>query len=342
MTEQIRVDDVVTTIMYGLSDLIEEQEGMSRAKAVLYMSLSDIRMYKEETALSTEVDCNRDWVNKYLVSMAVEGCTEKTVQAYRDSYKLFFQLVNKAIPDVTTQDIRGYMAYCKLKRKNKDITINTKIRILRGLFKWLEEEEYITKNPMLKIKDNKVEQRVKEVFTAEQICILKDSALRHSPRAIAVVDFLHSTGVRISEMVALNREDVDFSEKRCIVYGKGRRERPVYFGGEAAVHLLNYLNSRTDMNEALFVSSRRPFERLCDCSVRLLLEQIADMDDRTRGLAVNPHKWRRQFVTDLLEKDVPLELVADLAGHRNINTTKANYANYSVSKARDAHRKYVS
>ena len=342
MTEQIRVEDVVTTIMYGLSELIEEQDDLSQAKAVLYMSLSDIQMYKEETALSVEVDRNEEWVKKYLISMAVGGCTERTVRAYQESYKLFFRLVDKALPDITSQDIRGYLAYCKLARRNKDVTINTKIRILRGLFKWLEEEEYITKNPMLKIKDNKVEQRVKEIFTDEQICILRDSAIRHSPRAIAVVDFLHSTGVRISEMVALNREDVDFSERRCIVYGKGKKERPVYFGGKAAVHLLNYLNGRQDDNEALFVTSRRPYKRLCDCSVRLLLENIADMDERTKGLAVNPHKWRRQFVTDLLERDVPLELVADLAGHRNINTTKENYANYSKNKARDAHRKYLS
>ena len=347
MTEQVRLDEVVTSIMYGLAQVITEeakteQERMNEAKAVLYMTLSHIQMYAEETALSTQLDNSAEWVRLYLATMVVRGCTEKTVETYTQEYKTFFGTVNKAIPDITTRDIRGYLAHCKLVRHNKDTTINNKTRMLRGLFEWLTEEEYIDRNPMLRIKDNKVDHRVKEVFSDEQVTIYKDLAKQHGKRSIAIVDFLHRTGVRISEMVALNRSDIDFQDRQCIVYGKGRKERPVYFSGDAAVHLREYLESRADDNPALFVGSRKPYGRLTDDAVRSILRDIRDMDDRLTGIAINPHKWRRQFVTELLEKDVPLTLVADLAGHKNLNTTKDNYGNYNRYKAREAHRKFIT
>lgn len=342
MQKQIRLDEVVTNIMYGLTGLIEERGRLNEAKAVLYMTLGNIQMYKEETALSTMVDSSAEWVRLYLASMVVRGCTEKTIDTYRQEYKQFFATVNKSVMDIKTGDIRGYLAYCKLSRKNKDTTVNNKTRVLRGLFHWLTEEEYITKDPMMRIKDNKVEHRVKEVFEDEQITLIKDAALKHSLRSIAIVDFLHRTGVRISEMVALDRDDIDFQGRQCIVYGKGRKERSVYFSGDAAVHLKEYLESRTDDNPALFVACRKPYGRLSDDAVRSMLKSLCGRDKRLEGVAVNPHKWRRQFVTELLEKDVPLTLVADLVGHANLNTTKDNYGNYSKNKARDAHRKYVS
>lgn len=341
MTEQIRVDEIVTSIMFGLTNVIEEQERLNEAKAVLYMALSCVQIYKEETALSTMVDSSAEWVRLYLASMVVRGCTELTVDAYAREYQMFFMTVNKPVTEITTGDIRGYLAHCKLVRKNKDTTVNNKTRMLRGLFTWLTEEEYIAKNPMMRIKDSKVEHRVKEVFEDEQIVLIKDAAMRHSIRSIAIVDFLHRTGVRISEMVALNRSDIDFVGRQCIVYGKGRKERPVYFSGDAAVHLKEYLESRMDDNPALFVGSRKPYNRLTDDAVRSILRSLCNKDKRLEAVAVNPHKWRRQFVTELLEKDVPLTLVADMVGHKNLNTTKDNYGNYSKSKAREAHRKYV-
>lgn len=341
MTEQIRVDDVVTTIMYGLHSVIEEQQRMEEAKAVLYMTLSNLQIYKEETALSTQVDNTAEWANLFLASMVVRGCTNRSVEMYKRELRMFLGMINKAAQEITRGDIQGYLAHCKLVRHNKDVTINNKKRVLRQFFLWLFEEEYITANPMVRIRDSKVEQKVKDVFTEEQICIYKDVAYKHSIRNAAIVDFLHSTGVRISEMVALNRDDIDFQERQCIVYGKGRKERPVYLGVEASIHLGEYLESRTDDNPALFAGSRKPFNRLKDGGVRATLNAMTALDPRLEGLQVNPHKWRRQFVTDLLEKDVPLELVADMAGHNNLNTTKANYANYSAKKARDAHRKYL-
>lgn len=347
MAEQIRVDEVITNIMCGLSGVIAEtesteQERMNEAKAVLYMTLNDLQIYREETALSVNIDNSAEWVRLFLATMSVRGCTDRSVEMYRQELKQFFCMVNKAILNIKTGDVRGYLAHCKLVRHNRDVTINNKIRVLRGFFTWLLEEEYIDRNPMLRIKDNKVEHKVKDVFSDEQITLIKDAAKKHGIRSIAIVDFLHRTGVRISEMVALDRTDIDFKDRQCIVYGKGRKERPVYFSGDAAVHLAEYLQSRTDDNPALFVSSKRPTTRLTDSAVRSILKQIGQLDRRLQGVAINPHKWRRQFVTDLLERDVPLTLVADLAGHANINTTKANYGNYSSSKAREAHRKFVS
>lgn len=341
MTEQIRVDEIITNIMYQLQGVIQEQERLNQAKMILYMALNNVQIYREETALSTSLDNTEEWVKLYLATMVIRGCTEHSVEAYRQEYKQFFSYIRKSAAEVTPGDIRGYLAYYKLARNNKDSTINNKTRVLRGLFVWLTEEEYIDKNPMMRIKDSKVEHKVKETFSDEQVTMIKDAAKRHGIRSIAIVDFLHRTGVRISEMITLDREDVDFYGRQCIVYGKGRKERPVYFSGDAAVHLKEYLDSRKDDSPALFVSDRKPYKRLTACGVRNILVSIREMDPRLRGVAINPHKWRRQFVTELLEKDVPLTLVADLVGHANLNTTKDNYGNYNRNKAKEAHRKFV-
>lgn len=341
MAQQINVESVVLNIMTGLQPLIDELERLNEAKMVLYMYLSKIQLFTEETALSVDVDNTYEWVRLYLASMTVRGCTPTTVEAYNQEYKLFFGMVNKRLQTITTNDIRGYLAHCKINRGNKDITINNKIRLLRGLFVWLTEEEYIEKNPMLKIKENKVEHRVKEIFKDEEVTIIKDVSMKKAIRDVAIVDFLHTAGTRISEMVSLNRDDVDLRERECIVYGKGRKERPVYFSGEAAVHLREYLDSRDDNNQALFVHLRKPHNRLSDDGVRAMLKSLTRLDYRLDGVLNNPHKWRRQFVTELLEKDVPLQIVADLAGHENMNTTKENYANYSKNKAKEVHKKYI-
>lgn len=342
MTQQINTESIIIDILNGLQQVITEQERLNVAKMVLYMHLSKIQMFEEETSLSVDRDNTSEWVRSYLVSMAVRGCTRASVEAYRHEYKVFFPWINKDIKLITTNDIRGYLAYCKISRKNKDITINAKIRMLRGLFLWLYEEEYIEKNPMMKIKENKVEHRVKEVFKDEEVTILKDVCMKKHIRDIAIVNFLHSTGVRVSEMVGLDIRDIDIAGRECIVYGKGRKERRVYFNGETAVHLKEYLESRTDENPALFVQLKKPHNRISDDGVRYMLNTTVKLDKRLSGVHNNPHKWRRQFVTDLLEKDVPLQLVADLAGHENMNTTKENYANYSKSKAKEVHKKYVA
>lgn len=342
MQEQVRLDEIITVIMYGVTEIIEEQERLNQVKAILYMSLSNMQIYREETALSTQLDCSAEWIRLYIASMAVRGCTRATLEAYQQEYKMFFTTVNKPVTEVTTGDIRGYLAHCKLVRHNADVTINNKTRMLRGLFRWLAEEEYITKNPMLRIRDNKVEHRVKPVFADEEITIIKDVVAKKSLRDIAIVDFLHRTGVRISEMLALDRRDIDFHGRQCIVYGKGRKERRVYFSGDVAVHLREYLDSRSDDNPALFVGSRKPYNRLSPDSVRSMFNDLTKIDPRLEGVHINPHKWRRQFVTELLEKDVPLTLIADMVGHNDLNTTKDSYGNYNQNKVREAHRKYIA
>lgn len=167
MAEQIRVDEVITNIMYGVTAIIEGHERLNQVRAVLYMTLANTQIYREETGLTTQLDSSVEWVRLYLASMAVRGCTAATVESYRQEYRMFFGMVPKPIPEITTGDIRGYLAHCKLVRGNSDTTVNNKTRVLRGLFRWLSEEEYINKNPMTRIKDNKVEHRVKDTFEDE-------------------------------------------------------------------------------------------------------------------------------------------------------------------------------
>lgn len=243
--------------------------------------------------------------------------------------------LNKNFRDITANDIRMYLAYCKYSRKNSDITLNNRIHNLMTFFKWLMEEDYIDKNPMAKIKTIKTDKTVKDVLSDEQAEIIRCECKRE--RDIAIFDLLLSSGMRVSELVQLNRSDIDFINGQVVVYGKGRKERPVYINGKAKVHLLRYLEQRKDSNPALFVSGRQPYNRLTAAGVRALLKDLC----KNNNIHLYPHKLRRTMATNMIERGAPAEYVQKILGHASVQTTLQCYVSLSNRSIREAYRKYA-
>lgn len=288
----------------------------------------------EETALSTNMDDNADKINLFLATLKIEGRTDSTIEAYKCEYRLFFDFINKNYRDVNVNDIRLYLAHCKTVRKNSDVTINNRIRNLKTLFKWLTAEEYILKDPMLKIKTAKTDQKVMDVINDMQAEVIRCSCEKERDKAI--VNILSSTGMRVGELVKLNRSDIDFVNGECIVYGKGRKERPVYLDGRAKVHLMWYLESREDDNPALFVGLRYPHERITVSGIRAMLNRLCG-----DNINLHPHKFRRTMATNMINRGAPAEHVQRILGHASVQTTLQCYARLSNHVIKDAHRRYV-
>ncbi len=330
---RINVDEIITKILISMQHLT--RDGIDQLKSSLYMHLGRLQIFEEETAVATAMDDNADKINLFLATLKIEGRTDGTIEAYKCEYRVFFEFTNKNFRNITVNDIRIYLAHCKTVRKNSDVTINNRIRNLKTLFKWLTAEEYILKDPMLKIKPAKTEQRVKETINDMQAEVIRCSCDKE--RDAAIVNILSSTGMRVGELAKLNRSDIDFINGECIVYGKGRKERPVYLDGRAKVHLMWYLESREDNNPALFVGLRAPHERISTSGVRAMLNRICS--DGVPKL--HPHKFRRTMASNMINNGAPAEHVQRILGHASVQTTLQCYARLSNYVIKDAHRRYA-
>ena len=278
---------------------------------------------------------NSDLLGAFISSKKVEGCSEKTLNYYKSSIEKMIAAVRKNVCKVTTNDIRCYLADMQGQRKLSKVTIDNLRRIFSSFFSWMEDEDYITKSPVRRIHKVRTDALVKEVLTDENIEVLRDSC--QELRDMAMIDLLTSTGMRVGELVNLNREDIDFHERQCVVFGKGNKEREVYFNARTKIHLQNYLSSRTDDNPALFVSLSNPHSRLSISGVEVRLRTLG----RKVNIAkVHPHKFRRTLATMAIDKGMPIEQVQRLLGHVKIDTT-LHYAMVNQNNVKMAHRKYI-
>ena len=191
------------------------------------------------------------------------------------------------------------------------------------------------KSPARRIHRVKTAKVVIDTYTDEALEQMRDHC--ENLRDLAIVDMLASTGMRVGEMVALNREDINFTERECVVLGKGNKERMVYFDARTKIHLQNYLDSRTDHDPALFVSLRTPFQRLQIGGVETMLRTLGR---RLELPKVHPHKFRRTLATTAIDKGMPIEQVQQLLGHQKIDTTM-HYAMVKQQNVKLAHRKYI-
>ena len=208
-------------------------------------------------------------------------------------------------------------------------------RNLSSFFSWLEEEDYILKSPMHRIHKIKTRQQVKETISDEAIEKLRDHC--SCKRDLAMIDLLYSTGIRVGELVNLNVSDVDFEARECVVFGKGDKERRVYFDAKAKLHLQEYLASRSDSNPALFVTLDAPNERLKISGVEIRIRNLG----RSLNLEkIHPHKFRRTMATRAIDKGMPIEQVQKILGHSQIDTTM-QYAMVIQSNVKTSHRRYM-
>lgn len=279
---------------------------------------------------------NQEYLQKFLEAKKIEGCSERTIKYYRVTVEQLLKRVLAPIRKVTTEQMREYLVdYQKINNCGKT-TIDNVRRNISSFFSWLEEEDYILKSPMRRIHKIRAEKLVKNVITDEDIERLRDGC--NCLRDVAMIDLLYSTGIRVGELVRLNRADINFSERECVVFGKGDKERRVYFDAKSKIHLINYLKSRTDDNPALFVSLDKPNNRLKISGVEIRLRQLGRKLNLDR---VHPHKFRRSMATRAIDKGMPIEQVQKILGHSQIDTTM-QYAIVNQNNVKAAHRKYIS
>lgn len=280
-------------------------------------------------------DTGRTLLDAFLAAKRVEGCSDKSLQYYYSTINNMLTQINKSAQHITTDDLRRYLDDYQKNSGAGKVTIDNIRRILSSFFSWLEEENHILKSPVRRIHKVKTGKTVKETYTDEALEIMRDSC--ETDRDLAMIDLLSSTGMRVGEMVKLNRSDIDFQERECIVFGKGDKQRKVYFDARTKIHLMRYLNSRTDNNPALFVSLQQPHNRL----------QISGVEIRLRRMGaqlgihkVHPHKFRRTMATMAIDKGMPIEQVQQLLGHQSIDTT-LQYAMVNQNNVKMSHQKYL-
>lgn len=278
---------------------------------------------------------NPKLVDAFVAAKRIEGCSEKTLKYYRTTIDAMVTSVNKRIRHIQTEDLRSYLTDYQGKNQSSRVTIDNIRRILSSFFAWLEDEDYILKSPVRRIHKVKTVSNIKETYTDEELEKMRDNC--RELRDMAIIDMLASTGMRIGEMVLLNKADINFNERECVVFGKGDKERIVYFDARAKIHLQNYIDSRADDNPALFVTLRSPHERI----------KIGGIEARLRGMGedlniekVHPHKFRRTLATMAIDKGMPIEQLQQLLGHKRIDTT-LQYAMVKQSNVKHAHRKYI-
>ena len=289
----------------------------------------------EITVLEENDNDNSQLVESFVSAKRIEGCSEKTLKYYRTTIETMLISVDKSIRYIQTEDLRSYLINYQNEKQSSRVTIDNIRRILSSFFSWLEDEDYILKSPVRRIHKVKTATNIKETYTDEELEMMRDSCTEL--RDLAIIDMLASTGMRVGEMVLLNRNDIDFNERECIVFGKGSKERVVYFDARTKIHLQNYLRSRKDDNPALFVSLKSPYERLKIGGVEVRLREFGKQLGLQR---VYPHKFRRTLATTAIDKGMPIEQLQQLLGHRKIDTT-LQYAMVKQSNVKIAHRKYI-
>lgn len=309
---------------------------MEKLHEALKYCLWDVQIIKGDNSKEQiEKHSNAELAEMFLAAKRVEGCSEKTLRYYKASVFKMFSIVHKHVLHITTDDLRKYLAdYQKINDCSKSNIDNIR-RILSSFFAWMEDENYILKSPVRRIHKVKTSKTVKETYTDEALETMRDQC--GCVRDLAIIDLLASTGMRVGELVRLNINDIDFENRECIVFGKGSKERPVYFDARTKIHLKNYLDSRTDDNPALFVSLLKPFNRLEISGVEIRLRKLGRRLDINK---VHPHKFRRTLATKAIDKGMPIEQVQQLLGHAKIDTTM-QYAMVSQNNVKISHRKYI-
>lgn len=282
-----------------------------------------------------EKDDSDKLIEMFIAAKRIEGCSEKTLKYYRSTIDAMMISLQKNVKHILTEDLRTYLTEYQIKNHSGRVTIDNIRRILSSFFSWLEDEDYIIKSPVRRIHKVKAAICIKETYTDEELERMRDNC--GEIRDLAIIDMLASTGMRIGEMVLLNREDINFTERECIVFGKGDKERVVYFDARTKLHLQEYLNSRTDNNSALFVSLRSPHERITIGGIEL---RLREMGKRLNIMKVHPHKFRRTLATMAIDKGMPIEQLQRLLGHQRIDTT-LQYAMVKQSNVKLAHKKYI-
>lgn len=309
-----------------------EQEQLVKLREVLINNLDKLFKYdNNQDILENKID----YLNLFICAKRVEGCSEKSIRYYKSTIEKMLESIDKEINKISTEDLRKYLGDYYTNSKISKTTVDNTRRILSSFFSWLEEENYILKSPVRRIHKIKTTKVIKATYSDENIEIIRDNC--KELRDLAIVDLLNSTGMRVGELVKLNIRDINFNERECVVWGKGDKQRIVYFDAKAKIHLQEYLKSRLDNNEALFVTLLKPHKRLQISGVEIRLRELGKKLNIDK---VHPHKFRRTLATKAIDKGMPIEQVQELLGHEKIDTT-LQYAMVNRNNIKNSHRRYI-
>ena len=328
MTKQL-TDDIVQ----GMLSFLDNAQ-LKQLREVVEKSVSGYEI-SERKETNDSFDTNQNLLSSFLSAKRIEGCSENTLKYYQKTIEVMFATINKCISHIVTDDLRQYLTDYQKQNNSSKVTIDNIRRILSSFFSWLEDEDCILKSPVRRIHKVKSATIIKETYTDETLEQMRDSC--DNLRDLALIDMLASTGMRIGELVLLNRSDINFEERECVVFGKGSKERMVYFDARTKIHLQNYLESRTDSNKALFVSLKAPHARI---TIGGIESRLRNMGKLLNIQKVHPHKFRRTMATMAIDKGMPIEQLQKLLGHQKIDTT-LQYAMVKQSNVKLAHRKYI-
>ena len=327
-------EKLIREIQHGLLGVLDQRQ-QEMLKSVLLRCLDGYSLSEETRQDKDNYGSNSHYLDMFVSAKRVEGCSEKTVEYYTATINKLLVEIKKDIKDIMTDDIRTYLSEYQERHNSSKVTMDNMRRIFSSFFSWLEDEDYIVKSPVRRIHKVKTTKVIKETFTDEAMEVLRDTCT--DIRNLAMIELLASAGIRVGELVLLNRTDIDFNERSCIVLGKGDKEREVYFDARTKLHLQAYLQARNDDNPALIVSLKAPFNRLTIGGVE---KAVRKLGDQAQIHKVHPHKFRRTLATMAIDKGMPIEQVQNLLGHKNINTTM-QYAMVNTANVKNSHRKII-
>lgn len=330
-------NDIILKITNDMKDNLTDYQ-LNKLKESLIINFKDVEFVikTDEIKKIEELEENKKLIELFLSSKKIEGCSNRTIKYYEEIINKFISEFDKSIKNIDTDNIRQYLSEYKELSNCSSITIDNLRRVLSSFFSWLEDEDYIIKSPVRRIHKIKTATIVKETLTDENIEKLRDEC--ENIRDLCLIELLISTGMRVGEIVNLNINDINFEERSCIVLGKGNKQREVYFDAKTKLHLQNYLNKRKDTNKALFVSMRKPYQRLSISGIELIVRNIG-LNSKINN--VHPHKFRRTLATMAIDKGMPVEQVQKLLGHVKIETTM-HYAMVNQSNVKLSHRRYIA
>lgn len=327
-------EKLIQEVTDGMSEILTVDQ-MAQLNSVMLQVISKYTIIEDGDKAQEDFASNSRLLEIFLSAKLVEGCSQKTIKYYETTVKQLFKYMPKSLKEYTTDDLRAYLAVFQKKHKSSKVTIDNIRRIFSSFFSWLEDEDFILKSPVRRIHKVKTGEQVKEVISDENLERLRDKC--SCPRDLAIIDMLASTGMRVGELVKLNKNDINFGERECIVFGKGNKERIVYFNARAKLHLQEYLATRKDKNPALFVSLDKPHARLQISGVEM---RLRDLGRDLKIPRIHPHKFRRTLATTAIDKGMPVEQVQTLLGHVKIDTTM-RYAMVNQTNVKLSHRKFL-
>jgi integrase/recombinase XerD len=307
-----------------------------------YLNITQMKQLQESLVKRLEYETkeekiieNNEYLEMFLSAKQVEGCSQRTISYYQSTIDKMLSIIDIPVRKITTEIVRDYLKDYQAINNCSKLTVDNVRRNLSSFFSWLEEENHILKNPVRRIRKIKVGVTVKEIISDEKIEVIRDAC--NNSRDLAIIDMLYSTGIRVGELVNLDISDINFHERECVVYGKGDKERRVYFDAKTKLHLKKYLNERTDSSKALFVTRQKPYKRLQISGVEISIRKLG----RSLGYEnIHPHKFRRTMATRAIDKGMPIEQVQQLLGHQQIDTTM-KYAMVNQNNVKNSHKKFI-